>query len=104
MTAAASNYRPNCSGSRAPSAEVQGHDPQRKTIVAGKRHVGIAGVEPVGTYAIRIRFDDGHDTGLYSWDWLYTLGEDQQRIWRTYLDALADRRLSREPAPGRTSA
>ncbi len=80
-----------------PSAEVQGHDPQRKTIVAGKRHVGITGVEPVGTYAIRIRFDDGHDTGLYTWDWLYTLGEDQQRVWRTYLDALADRGLSREP-------
>ena len=80
-----------------PSAEVQGHDPRRKTIVAGKRHVGISDVEPVGTYALRIRFDDGHDTGLYTWDWLYTLGEDQQRVWQTYLDALADRGLSREP-------
>ncbi len=80
-----------------PSAEVQGHDPKRKTIVAGKRHVGISGVEPVGTYAIRIRFDDGHDTGLYTWDWLYTLGEDQERVWRTYLEALAERGLSREP-------
>ncbi|MGE5441542.1 MAG: gamma-butyrobetaine hydroxylase-like domain-containing protein [Bacteroidota bacterium] len=84
-----------------PSAEVQGHDPRRKTIVAGKRHVGISGVEPVGTYALRIRFDDGHDTGLYTWDWLYNLGEDQERIWRTYLDALAERGLSREPVPAR---
>jgi DUF971 family protein len=80
-----------------PSAEVQGHDPKRKTIVAGKTHVGISGVEPVGTYAIRIRFDDGHDTGLYTWDWLYNLGKDQERVWRTYLDALAERGLSREP-------
>ena len=80
-----------------PSAEVQGHDPKRKTIVAGKRHVGISGVEPVGTYAIRIRFDDDHDTGLYTWDWLYSLGEDQERVWRTYLEALAKRGLSREP-------
>jgi DUF971 family protein len=87
-----------------PSAEVQGHDPKRKTIVAGKRPVGISSVEPVGTYAIRIRFDDGHDTGLYTWDWLYTLGKDQERVWRTYLDALAERGLSRDPAPGRTSA
>jgi DUF971 family protein len=87
-----------------PSAEVRGHDPRRKTIVAGKRNVGIAGVEPVGTYAIRIRFDDGHDTGLYTWDWLYELGEDQERIWRTYLDALAERGLSRDPAPAHPRA
>src|SRR5512134_1739719 len=63
-----------------PSAEVQGHSPSQKTIVAGKKHVGIEGLEPVGTYAIRIRFDDGHDTGLYTWDWLYRIGEDQERI------------------------
>jgi DUF971 family protein len=84
-----------------PSAEVQGHDPRRKTIVAGKRHVGISSVEPVGTYAIRIRFDDGHDTGLYTWDWLYNLGKDQERVWRTYLDALAERGMSREPISAR---
>ena len=80
-----------------PSAEVQGHSPSQKTIVAGKKNVGIQSLEPVGTYAIRIRFDDGHDTGLYTWDWLYRIGEDQEQIWRTYLDALEQRGLSREP-------
>jgi DUF971 family protein len=81
-----------------PSAEVQGHSPTQKTIVAGKKTVGIQGVEPVGTYAIRIRFDDGHDTGLYTWDWLYRIGEDQAHLWQTYLDALEEKGLSREPA------
>ena len=81
-----------------PSAEVQGHSPTQKTIVAGKKNVGIKGVEPVGTYAIRIRFDDGHDTGLYTWDWLYRIGAEQEHIWRAYLDALEQRGLSREPA------
>jgi DUF971 family protein len=81
-----------------PSAEVQGHSPTQKTIVAGKKNVGIQGVEPVGTYAIRIRFDDGHDTGLYTWDWLYRIGEDQAHLWQTYLDALGEKGLSREPA------
>jgi DUF971 family protein len=85
-----------------PSAEVQTHDPRRKTIVAGKRHVGISSLEPVGTYALRIRFDDGHDTGLYTWDWLYNLGNNQEQVWRTYLDALSERGLSRDPAPGPT--
>jgi DUF971 family protein len=80
-----------------PSAEVQGHGPTQKTTVAGRRHVGIASVEPVGSYALRIRFDDGHDTGLYTWDWLYRLGSEQDQIWQAYLDALADRGLSREP-------
>jgi DUF971 family protein len=80
-----------------PSAEVQGHSPTQKTIVAGKKNVGIQGLEPVGTYAIRIRFDDGHDTGLYTWDWLYLIGEDQEHIWQAYLDALEKRGLSREP-------
>jgi DUF971 family protein len=84
-----------------PSAEVQGHSPAQKTIVAGKKNVGILGLQPVGTYAIRIRFDDGHDTGLYTWDWLYRIGEDQEHIWQTYLDALEKRGLSREPVEGR---
>ena len=81
-----------------PSAEVQGHSAAQKTVVAGRRHVGIVGVEPVGSYALRVRFDDGHDSGLYTWDWLYRLGAEQDTIWQTYLDALAERGLSRETA------
>ncbi len=80
-----------------PSAEVQGHTPNQKQIVAGRRHVGILGVEPVGTYAIRIKFDDLHDTGIYSWDTLYEFGERQDEMWRAYLQALEVRGLSRDP-------
>lgn len=80
-----------------PSADVQGHNPSQKTIVAGRRHVGIIGLEPVGHYAVRITFDDLHDSGLYSWDWLYHLGMNQDRLWRDYLAALAERGLSRDP-------
>lgn len=84
-----------------PSAEVQGHSPSQKQIVGGRRHVGIIGLEPVGTYAIRIRFDDMHDSGLYTWDWLYHLGANQQSLWEAYLQALADKGLSRDPSsPG----
>ena len=80
-----------------PSAEVQGHGPGQKQVVSGRRHVGIMEIEPVGNYAIRIRFDDLHDTGIYSWDYLYELGEDQDEKWAAYLDELAQRGLSREP-------
>ena len=80
-----------------PSAEVQGHTPSQKQIVAGRRHVGILGVEPVGTYAIRIKFDDLNDTGIYSWDTLYEYGERQDEMWRAYLQALEVRGLSRDP-------
>lgn len=80
-----------------PSADVQGHNPSQKTIVAGRRHVGIIGLEPVGHYAVRITFDDLHDSGLYSWDWLYHLGVNQDRLWHDYLAALAERGLSRDP-------
>lgn len=80
-----------------PSADVQGHNPSQKTIVAGRRHVGIIGLEPVGHYAVRITFDDLHDSGLYSWDWLYHLGENQDRLWQDYLAALAEHGLSRDP-------
>jgi len=83
-----------------PSAEVQGHGPDQKQIVPGRRHVGIMAVEPVGHYAVRIKFDDLHDTGIYSWDYLYQIGENRQHLWQAYLDALAARRLSRDP-PGR---
>ena len=80
-----------------PSAEVQGHGPNQKTIVAGRRHVGIMEVEAVGHYAIRIKFDDLHDTGLYSWDYLRYLGENQDTLWRDYLAALKEKGLSRDP-------
>jgi DUF971 family protein len=79
-----------------PSAEVMGHGPDQKTILAGKREVGIVAVEPVGTYAVRIRFDDRHDTGIYTWPYLYRLGRDRETIWQTYLDALAARGLARD--------
>ncbi len=80
-----------------PSAEVQGHGPGQKTIVAGRAHVGIIGIEPVGNYAVRIAFDDLHGTGIYSWRYLYELGAEYEERWRRYLDALAERGLSREP-------
>lgn len=80
-----------------PSAEVRGHGPGEKQIVAGRRHVGILGIEPVGNYAIRIKFDDLHDTGIYSWEYLYELGVEQDRLWREYLENLEKRGLSRDP-------
>ncbi|HTT80010.1 MAG TPA: DUF971 domain-containing protein [Stellaceae bacterium] len=83
-----------------PSAEVQGHGPGDKTIIAGRAHVGILDVEPVGNYAVRIKFDDLHDTGIYSWDYLYRLGVEHDRRWKLYLAALAERGLSREPRRG----
>ncbi len=81
-----------------PSAEVQGHSPEQKTVVAGKRGVGISTVEPVGHYAVRIIFDDGHATGLYTWKYLYELGERRDEAWAGYLRALAERGLSRDSA------
>lgn len=80
-----------------PSAEVQGHGPGQKTLVYGRAHVGIIGLEAVGNYAVRISFDDLHDTGIYSWSYLYQLGVEQEKRWRDYLDALAANGLSREP-------
>ncbi len=80
-----------------PSAEVQGHGPSQKTIVGGRRHVGIMALEAVGNYAVRIKFDDLHDTGIYSWQYLYKMGENQDTLWQDYLDALAAQSLSRDP-------
>ena len=80
-----------------PSAEVQGHGPGGKVVVSGRRHVGILELEPVGRYALRIRFDDLHDTGIYSWEYLHGLGRDRDEIWRRYLDALESRGLVRDP-------
>ncbi len=70
-----------------PSAEVQGHSPEQKQIVRGKEKVKIAGIEPVGNYAVRILFDDGHDTGLFSWDYLRELGHEHAARWAAYLKA-----------------
>ena len=80
-----------------PSAEVQGHHPSQKKVVAGRRHVGIMGADPVGNYAIKIRFDDLHDSGIYSWDTLYNFGENQKTLWATYLKDLEEKGLSRDP-------
>jgi DUF971 family protein len=80
-----------------PSAEVQGHGPGQKTLVAGRQHVGILKIVPVGHYAIRIAFDDLHDTGIYSWRYLYDLGRDQNRIWAEYVAAMTTQGLSRDP-------
>ncbi len=80
-----------------PSAEVQGHGPSQKVTVAGRRHVAIMDIEPVGHYAVRLVFDDLHDTGLYTWATLYRLGRDQDQIWLDYLSALDAQGLSRDP-------
>ena len=87
-----------------PSAEVQGHGPGQQVLVAGKRHVNIAAIEPVGHYAVLLRFDDGHDTGIYSWSTLHALGRAQAENWAQYEAALAAAGLSRDaapPSPGR---
>ncbi len=78
-----------------PSAEVQGHAPDQKVLVAGKEQVNIQAVEPIGNYAIRIRFTDGHDTGLYSWTLLHQLAAEHDERWQAYLVALATRGLHR---------
>ncbi|MDP6788685.1 MAG: DUF971 domain-containing protein [Rhodospirillales bacterium] len=80
-----------------PSAEVRGHGPGQKTTVAGRRHVGIMRIETVGNYAIRIVFDDLHESGIYTWTFLYDLGRRQDEIWRAYLDDLDTQGLSRDP-------
>ena len=82
-----------------PSAEVRGHGPGQETLQAGKREVTIAEVEAVGHYAIRPKFSDGHDTGIYSWDYLYDLGARQDELWQSYLKRLDAAGASRDPDP-----
>jgi DUF971 family protein len=79
------------------SAELKGHVPGEHKILGGRRHVGILELEAVGNYAIRIKFDDLHDTGIYTWNYLYELGEQYDQKWQAYLAALAERGLSRDP-------
>ncbi|QKV17649.1 gamma-butyrobetaine hydroxylase-like domain-containing protein [Oricola thermophila] len=78
-----------------PSAEVQGHSPEQRVTVGGKRDVAIAEMVPVGNYAVRIVFDDRHDTGIYSWSYLARLGRDRDALWSAYLDELKEKGLSR---------
>lgn len=87
-----------------PSAEVMGHGPGQKQTVAGRAEVGILDVEAVGNYAIRLKFDDLHDTGIYSWDYLHELGTQKDRIWAEYLAALEAKGLSRDPRAGKKKA
>lgn len=79
-----------------PSAEVQGHSPDQRVTVGGKRNVAIANVFPVGHYAVRIVFDDGHDTGIYTWSYLFQLARDGERHWTGYLNELEAKGLSRD--------
>ena len=79
-----------------PSAEVQGHGPGQEVLQTGKREVSIVAVEPVGHYAIKPVFSDGHESGLYTWDTLYRLGRDQDALWRAYLERLAAAGLDRD--------
>lgn len=80
-----------------PSAEVRGHGPGQGVLQTGKEAVNITGIEPVGNYAVKLVFDDGHDTGLYTWDYLYKLGHQFEHNWQTYLDALAEAGYTRKP-------
>ncbi len=80
-----------------PSAEVQGHGPSQKQLVPGRREVGMMAIEPVGNYAIRITFDDLHDTGIYTWSYLYDMGTNLDTVWKAYIDALEAAGLSRDP-------
>ena len=80
-----------------PSAEVQGHVPSQKKLVAGRAHVNIMGMEAIGNYAVKITFDDLHDTGIYTWRYLHKLGSEKEQIWKQYLADLEAAGLSREP-------
>ena len=80
-----------------PSAEVRGHGPGQEVLQTGKEFVRIVGIEPVGRYAIRLIFDDGHDTGLYSWSYLHQLGREHEQRWQAYLDRLREAGYSRQP-------
>lgn len=80
---------------RSPSAEVQGHSPDERKTVGGKRNVGILDVTPVGNYAVRLTFDDMHSTGIYSWDYLIGLGRNRDANWQEYLEELRGKGLER---------
>lgn len=79
-----------------PSAEVRGHGPGQEVLQVGKKNVGITAIDPIGAYAVRLHFSDGHDTGIYSWDYLYDLGVNQDELWQEYLERMAAAGASRE--------
>ncbi|MDP2379663.1 MAG: DUF971 domain-containing protein [Pseudohongiella sp.] len=85
-----------------PSADVKGHGKGQEVLQTGKRQVGLTGLEPMGNYAIRLDFDDGHNSGIFSWDYLYQLATQQQSLWQDYLDRLATAGKSRDALPAGT--
>ncbi len=91
-------YKLSCEYLRvsSPSAEVRGHGAGQEVLQTGKKDVSITAIEPVGNYAVRLVFSDGHDTGLYSWDYLYSLGADHDRLWNEYLQRLEKAGASRD--------
>ena len=82
-----------------PSADVSGHGPGQEVLQVGKKNVGVSALVPVGSYAVQIDFDDGHDTGLFTWEYLYKLGKNQTALWQDYLDRIAAAGASRESPP-----
>lgn len=97
--ASGENYRLGCEFLRvySPSAEVKGHGPGQEVLQTGKLKVSISNIRPVGNYALQLVFDDGHDTGLYSWDYLYKLCREQETLWQDYLDQLQAAGATRDP-------
>lgn len=83
-----------------PSADVRGHGPGQETLQIGKENVGIKAVEPVGSYAVRLVFDDGHDSGLYTWEYLHELGREQAEKWQRYLERLDELGIPHSPSRG----
>lgn len=81
-----------------PSAEVRGHGPGQEVLQVGKKNVEITDIQPVGSYAVQLVFSDGHDSGLYSWDYLYELGVNQEALWQQYLARMSEAGAKREPA------
>ena len=82
-----------------PSAEVRGHGPGQETLQVGKKEVDIKAAEPVGTYAMVLIFSDGHETGIYTWEYLHNMGINQETMWQEYLQRMTDAGAKREPAP-----
>ncbi|MBI1174116.1 MAG: DUF971 domain-containing protein [Sideroxydans sp.] len=80
-----------------PSAEVRGHGPGQEVLQVGKKNVALTELEAVGSYALKLTFDDGHDSGLYTWDYLYELGQNQEQLWQGYLHELEEAGASRDP-------
>ena len=85
-----------------PSAEVRGHGKGQEVLQAGKRHVKLKNIEPVGNYAVKLEFDDGHNTGIFSWDYLISIGRDKKTLWDDYLLKLQQAGKTRDPSPSNT--